>query len=110
MKMRSIQAAAMLLGLLLAFPFAFASLPPNGPASRSVLFVLSSEGRDAGQMRPGFEIDELAQAWNILKKSGVRTAIASPRDGRVETDEFDAKNPDNARLLSDPEAGDILSR
>jgi len=36
---------------------------------RSVLFVVSSEGRSGGEVRPGFEMDELAQAWVIFQEN-----------------------------------------
>lgn len=70
----------------------------------SVLFVLSSEGKAQGQERPGFEMDELAQAWSIFKTNHVQTAFASPRGGAVEADKFNPADPANARFLADPGA------
>lgn len=77
---------------------------------RSVLFVVSSEGRNAGADRPGFEMDELAQAWAIFQDNGVRTAFASPRGGAVEADKYDPADPANARFLAHPEAAAQLQR
>lgn len=71
---------------------------------RSVLFVLSGEGKQQGKERPGFEMDELAQAWSIFRANQVRTAFASPRGGAVEADKFDAADPANAQFLADADA------
>lgn len=74
-----------------------------------VLVVLSSEGRDQGRERPGFEMDELSQAWLILADNGLVLDIASPAGGRPEADRFDADAPYNARFLADAKAQAALA-
>ncbi len=48
---------------------------------KKVLVVVSSEGRDHGKTRPGFEMDELAQAWLIFRANGLTIDLASPAGG-----------------------------
>ncbi len=74
-----------------------------------VLVVVSSEGRDQGRERPGFEMDELSQAWLILADNGLALDIASPAGGRPEADRFDADAPYNARFLADSTAQAALA-
>lgn len=95
----------MIFRALLCLPL-LAALPVHAQPDeqKSVLFILSSEGRDSGETRPGFEMDELAQAWDIFHENGVRTAFASPRGGAVEADRFDPQDPANARFLADSAA------
>ena len=78
-------------------------------AAPRVLVVVSSEGRDQGRERPGFEMDELSQAWLILADNGVALDIASPAGGRPEADRFDAEAPYNARFLADTKAQAALA-
>ena len=59
-------------------------LPAMAPSSTSaapsrVLLVVSSEGRDQGKTRPGFEMDEFAQAWLILKQNGFDIDVATEK-------------------------------
>lgn len=99
--MRNMICVAMVcLSLLLASPAS--AVPPEG--IKSVLFILSSEKQGADEARPGFEMDELAQAWDLFRSNGVRTAFASPRGGAVAADKFDPSDPANARFLADPDA------
>lgn len=95
----------MILGLLLVLGVATqgAARAAESP-SRSVLFVVSSEGRSGGAVRPGFEMDELSQAWAIFRDNGIKTTFASPRGGAVEADKYDPADPENARFLAHPEA------
>lgn len=88
---------------LLTAALAFACiLPfPEAQAADTVLIVLSGEGRDAGKTRPGYEMDELAQAWAVFADNGLTVEIASPRGGAVEADRYDPADPFNARLLAD---------
>ena len=73
-------------------------------AARKVLIVVSSEGRDQGKTRPGFEFDEFAQAWSIFRANGFMIEVASPAGGRAEPDAFDAKKVYNAPVVADQEA------
>lgn len=70
-------------------------------AAEKVLVILSGEGRDAGQTRPGYEFDELSQAWLIFKANGLEVDVASPQGGPVEADRYKAEEPFNAELLAD---------
>jgi putative intracellular protease/amidase len=85
------------------------SPPVVGDTPPRVLLVVSSAGKGAGETRPGFEMDELSQAWNTLQDNGVILGIASPRGGAVEADRYDPDDPDNARFLADPLAKDALA-
>jgi putative intracellular protease/amidase len=97
---------ACLQNLALALALFSAGAAPVCGADKAlkVLIVVSSEGRDAGKTRPGFEMDEFAQAYLILRDNGIAVDVASPRGGAVEADKYDAKEPFNARLLADKEA------
>lgn len=90
--------ALRLLGALLftaAVPAAHAAAPDK------VLIVVSGEGRDQGKTRPGYEFDELSQAWLIFKANGLEVDVASPQGGAVEADTYNAQEPFNAALLAD---------
>jgi len=90
--------ALRLLGALLftaAVPSAHAAAPDK------VLIVVSGEGRDQGKTRPGYEFDELSQAWLIFKANGLEVDVASPQGGAVEPDNYNAQEPFNAALLAD---------
>ena len=90
--------ALRLLGALLftaAVPAAHAAAPDK------VLIVVSGEGRDQGKTRPGYEFDELSQAWLIFKANGLEVDVASPQGGAVEPDNYNAQEPFNAALLAD---------
>jgi putative intracellular protease/amidase len=73
------------------------------PAER-VLLVVSAAGRDSGRTRPGFELDELSQAWLLFRANGFDVTIASPTGGAVVADRFDATQDYNARFLADSAA------
>ncbi|MBA4343195.1 MAG: thiamine biosynthesis protein ThiJ [Methylibium sp.] len=79
-----------------------ASLTPG--ATGKVLIVVSSEGRDQGKTRPGFEMDEFAQSWLMLRANGMAVEVASPAGGPVEADRYNPKHDYNARLAADAEA------
>jgi putative intracellular protease/amidase len=66
-----------------------------------VLLVVSSAGRDSGRTRPGFEMDELSQAWLIFRGNGLAVTIASPAGGAVQADRFDPADAYNAAFLAD---------
>jgi putative intracellular protease/amidase len=76
-----------------------------GPAiADTVLVIVSGEGRDQGQTRPGFEMDELSQAWQVFRDNGLEVEVASPRGGPVEADRYNPAAPYNAALLADSAA------
>lgn len=82
---------------------------PPAPAAGSdqsdrILLVVSSHGRDDGESQPGFEMDELSQAWLVLRENGFEMDIASPTGGAVVADKFDAEKAYNAAFLADPTA------
>lgn len=79
---------------------------PFGPASAqdTVLIVVSGEGRDGGKTRPGYEFDELAQAWLIFQANGLNVEVASPDGGSVEASNYNRDEPFNATLLADSTA------
>jgi putative intracellular protease/amidase len=101
MKIVSWRLCAWFLGLALAAPFAAAA---DAAGADKVLIVVSGEGRDQGKTRPGFEMDELSQAYLIFRDNGLTVEIASPGGGAVEADKFNPEEPFNARLLADSEA------
>lgn len=80
------------------------------PSSDRVLLVVSSHGRDDGRAQPGFEMDELSQAWLVFRANGMAVDIASPAGGSVVADEHDPAKPYNAAFAADVEARDKLAR
>ncbi len=92
---------ALMLGMFLGKP-SFAEAP-------RVLLIVSSHGADGGETRPGFEMDELSQAWLILRQNGFKVDIATPKGGAPVADKFDPKKPYNAAFLSDPKATTALA-
>lgn len=79
-------------------------------AAPKVLLVVSSEGRDAGKTRPGFELDEFAKAWLTLRASGVEVDVASPAGGAPEADRYNPADDHIQRLKADPQAVAALQR
>jgi putative intracellular protease/amidase len=75
---------------------------PN--ASDRVLLVISGNGLDDGKTRPGFEMDELTQAYAVFAGNGLQVDIASPSGGTVVADKFNPAKPYNSRFLADPKA------
>lgn len=94
---------------LLGVTLGAATLPAAAAVPAKVLIVVSSEGRDRGQTRPGFEMDEFAQAWLIFRDNGLSIDVASPAGGSVEADKYNAKEPFNAQLLADDDAVKALA-
>jgi putative intracellular protease/amidase len=80
--------------------------PANAELSTSdrVLLVVSSHGLDDGKTRPGFEMDELSQAYAVFADNGLQVDIASPSGGAVVADKFNSKKPYNSRFLGDSHA------
>jgi putative intracellular protease/amidase len=87
----------------------FVAAPVVAEPTKKVLIVVSSEGRDKGKTRPGFEFDEFAQAWSIFKANGLDVEVASPAGGPAEADAFEADKVYNAAVTADPEAQKWLS-
>lgn len=73
-------------------------------AADKVLIVVSGEGKDGGKERPGYEFDELSQAWLVFKANGLAVEVASPNGGPVEPDKYNPAEPFNAALLADTQA------
>ncbi|KPF45916.1 hypothetical protein IP87_14005 [beta proteobacterium AAP121] len=81
-------------------------------APPKVLLVVSSEGRrdDKGELtRPGFEMDEFAQAWLVLRANGVQVEVASPTGGAVVADRYNRDDDTIQALQRDPEAQAALA-
>jgi len=79
-----------------------AQAQPVQPARRpAVVLVVSSAGRDSGRTHPGFEMDELAQAYLVFTRNGFAVTIASPTGGAVHADRFDRSSDYNAAFLAD---------
>ncbi|KTE38408.1 MULTISPECIES: type 1 glutamine amidotransferase domain-containing protein [unclassified Sphingopyxis] len=78
----------------------------TGAAERAghVLIVVSGHGLDGGKTRPGFEMDELSQAYAVFTDNGLTVDIASPKGGTPVADAFDPDKPYNRRFLDDREA------
>lgn len=92
---------ALLLSSGLITPPAAANEPPK------VLLVISSEGRlDATgkHQRPGFEMDELAQAWLVLRANGLRVDVASPAGGSPVADRYVEADDSIRAFKADPQA------
>ena len=82
--------------------------PPPAPAK--VLLVVSGEGRDGGKTRPGFEMDEFAQAWLVLRANGFTVDVASPAGGAVEADKFNKDDDVIQAVLADTTAQAMLKQ
>lgn len=89
---------------VLALAVSTTALAAGAKGPDRILIVVSGEGRDQGKTRPGYEMDELSQAWAIFRDNGFDVHIASPQGGAVEADKYDPKHPANARLLADATA------
>jgi putative intracellular protease/amidase len=89
--------------LTLACPVAVAQARSSAEPPR-VLLVVSSEGRDGGKRRPGFDVDEFAQAWLVLRDNGITADVASPAGGAVDRGGFNPDDDHIRALLADPEA------
>lgn len=85
-------------------PPGLASTPLAAAHRLKVLIVVSGEGRDQGKTRPGYEFDELSQAWLIFRDNGLDVEVASPQGGPVEAGRYNAQEPFNAQLLADAQA------
>ncbi len=75
----------------------------------SVLLVVSSHGTTGETPRPGFEMDELSQAWLVFRANGFVVDIASPKGGAVIADKYNPAKLYNAAFLADPAAKKSLA-
>lgn len=91
-------------GCLLSLVFAISAPHIHAAEQDSILIVVSGEGRDQGKTRPGFEMDEFAQAYLIFRDNGLSVDVASPAGGAVEADKYNPEETFNARLLADADA------
>ncbi len=104
----------MLLRITTMLTFALAWLvfaPANATTSQNnrVLLVISGHGQEEGKVRPGFEMDELTQAYAVFVDNGLQVDIASPAGGTVVADKFNRDKPYNRRFLADPLAAAKLT-
>ena len=74
----------------------------NASQNNRVLLVVSGHGQEEGKVRPGFEMDELTQAYAVFVDNGLQVDIASPAGGAVVADKFNRDKPYNKRFLADP--------
>lgn len=69
--------------------------------NKKVIMILSGHGQQQGQEAPGYEFDEFAKAYLILKAHSVDVDLASPQGGAIEADKYDPKKPYNEQVLND---------
>lgn len=93
------------LSLLIVAPAAAAP----ADAGNRVLLVVSGYGQDEGKTRPGYEMDELTQAYLVFADNGLEVDIASPAGGAVVADRYNPNKPYNSRFLADPVAAAKLT-
>jgi putative intracellular protease/amidase len=55
-------------------------------------------------VRPGFEMDEFAQAWLVLRANGVQVDVASPAGGAVVADRYSRQDDTLQAMERDPDA------
>lgn len=104
MKVRITTMLSCALSLLIVTP-AYAA----ANAGNRVLLVVSGYGADDGKTRPGFEMDELTQAYAVFAANGLEVDIASPAGGAVVADRYNRNKPYNNRFLSDAAAAAKLT-
>ena len=80
------------------------------PPTDRILLVVSSHGREGGKAQPGYEMDELAQAWLVFRANGMDVDIASPAGGPVVADAYDPAKPYNAAFGVDADAQGKISQ
>lgn len=97
-----------LFAITATFYCAFVYSLENISNGKRVLIVVSSYGKSGGIERPGFELDELSQAYYMFKDNDFSIDIASPKGGAVEADEYNNTKAYNKRFLNDIEAQDFI--
>ena len=90
-----------LISILIAMVVLLGAMASNAAEKPKVLLVVSGYGLEGGEARPGYEFDELSQAYLVFRDNGFDVEIASPLGGAVEADEYDAEKPYNAQFLAD---------
>ncbi|MCU0755581.1 MAG: DJ-1/PfpI family protein [Xanthomonadales bacterium] len=90
--------------LILFAAFALGAAASTPAVSPKVLLVVSSEGRDSGKTRPGFDLEEFAQAWAVLRANGLTVDVASPAGGAVDLGQYEADHDYIQALKADAEA------
>lgn len=73
--------------------------PAVAAAKKKVLIVVSSEAN--APERPGFDMEEFAQAYGVLQANGLAIEIASPSGGAVQAERF---NPEDDAVRALPAA------
>lgn len=76
--------------------------------AKKMLMVVSSYGKDLGELRPGYEFDEFTQAYLIFKTNNLLIDIASPKGGKVTPDKFNEDKPYNIAILENKEVMNLL--
>ena len=94
--------------LIIALFVPLAVFSQSKEASKKILMVLSSYGKDMGAIRPGYEFDEFSQAYLIFKNNGLLIDVASPKGGKVESDKFNTSKLYNQLVMEDKEAMNLL--
>lgn len=93
-----------ILFLSLFLPIASALATDLSSDPPKVLLVVSSEGRDGGKTRPGFDFEEFAQAWLVLRANGLAVEVASPAGGAVDLGQYEADHDYIQALKADTAA------
>lgn len=70
-------------------------------STKRVLMIISGYGQEQGQLRPGYEFDEFAQAFLIFKQNNIDVDVASPQGGKVEADRYDSNKSYNKLVIQD---------
>lgn len=91
--------------LMLAVGFS----PASAEEQDTVLMVVSSYGKERGELQPGYEFDEFAKAYLVFRDHGFAVDIASPAGGAVEADKYDPDKPYNRMVLADAYIMDKLN-
>lgn len=96
--------------LVMALTMFLQSTPIVAEPVDRILMVISSHGADNGKTRPGYEMDELSQAYLIFKANGLEIDLASPKGGQPVADEFNVTKAYNAAFLADAQAASKLAK
>ncbi len=78
--------------------------------TNKILMIVSSYGKDMGNVRPGYEMDEFSQAYLVFKANGLQIDVASPVGGAVEAGQFNKDKPYNKIVLQDSTAMMLLKQ